>query len=180
MRKLILWGAMALGAGPVCALEDGVNGVWLQAQDGARIKIAAINVTGDAYDVQMQDDAFGEYFLSMRPFKCVEGPEMLWCHVPYPYEIKRDVSTEATDLEYDFLFLWKPAGSYGIDMWNGVYYELESDGNGLVGTLHEMDMNVLSVPPEDGNLRPLLPKHLEPGDPDSHWLPKLVIGPQSD
>ncbi len=103
---------------------------------------------------------------------------MLWCHVPYPYEIKRDISVEPTDLEYDFLFLWKKAGSYGIDMWNGVYYELsEQDGN-LVGSLHEMDMNVLSVPPEAGVLRPLKPTDLELGDPDSHWLPKLVIGPK--
>lgn len=180
MRKLILGGLWALMAPPVHALDEGENGVWLQAQDGARIRIATVTEADGRYDLQMNDAVFGEHFLSMRPFKCVEGPDMLWCHVPYPYEIKRDISKDVTDLEYDFLFIWKPAGSYGIDMWNGLYYELEGDQNTLTGTLHEMDMNVLSVPPEDGNLRPLTAKHLEPGDAESHWLPHLVIGPADD
>ncbi len=178
MRKSILLCVAAICAGPGMALEDGPHGVWLLDQDGVRIQIASVDIKEGAYALTLEDAPFTDHFLSMRPFKCVEGPEMLWCHVPYPYEIKRDISVEPTDLEYDFLFLWKKAGSYGIDMWNGVYYELsEQDGN-LVGSLHEMDMNVLSVPPEAGVLRPLKPTDLELGDPDSHWLPKLVIGPK--
>lgn len=178
MRRSILGGVVAMLAAPVLALDDGAHGVWLQAQDGTQIHIASLELNGGVYDLTLEETPFSDHFLSMRPFKCVEGPDMLWCHVPYPYEIKRDISTETTDLEYDFLFLWKRAGSYGIDMWNGIYYELEAQDNGLIGHVHEMDMNTLSVPPEAGNFRPLQAKHLEPGDPDSHWLPHLVIKPK--
>lgn len=177
MRKTILSGVVALWAGQGAALEDGGYGVWLLDQDGGRIDIATLTLVDDTYSVAMTDTAFGDHFLSMRPFKCVNGPEMLWCHVPYPYEIKRDIASDVVDLEYDFLFLWKKAGSYGIDLWNGVYYVLDVQGDGLLGTLHEMDMNTLSVPPEAGNFRPVLAKHLEPGDLDSHWLPRLEISP---
>nr|MDJ0640618.1 hypothetical protein [Paracoccaceae bacterium] len=116
-----------------------------------------------------------DHFLSMRPFKCLEGPEKHWCHVPYPYEIRRDLSADLTDLEYDFLFLWKAATDYGIDTWNGVYYRLEADGAGFAGTLHELDLGQLAVPPAAGELRPIAEKDLHEADPESHWLPRLIV-----
>lgn len=60
-------------------------------------------------------------------------------------------------------------------MWNGVYYKLEAEDRRIIETLHEMDMNLLSAPPDKGDLRPVRQQDLEPGDPDSHWLPKLII-----
>jgi hypothetical protein len=36
-------------------------------------------------------------------------------------------------------------------------------------------MDLLSAPPGAGDLRPLEAKDLHPGDPDSHWLPRLII-----
>ena len=82
---------------------------------------------------------------------------------------------DLTDLEYDFLFLWKAAGDYGINMWNGVYYDMAVDGARVVGQLHEVNLGQLAVPPPPGTLRPLGPDDLEPGDPGSHWLPRLAI-----
>lgn len=82
---------------------------------------------------------------------------------------------DLTDLEYDLLFLWKGATEYGINMWNGVYYQLTIDGDRLVGHLHEMDMDLLSAPPNAGDLRPLEDKDLHESDADSHWLPVVVI-----
>ena len=73
------------------------------------------------------------------------------------------------------MFVWKNQGEYGIDLWNGVYYVLAPDGDRLVGTMHEIDMNVLASPPEKGNLRPVTEGDLEEADTDSHWLPKLTI-----
>ena len=68
------------------------------------------------------------------------------------------------------------AGAYGIDLWNGVYYQLEASDDGRIrGHLHEMDMNILSAPPDAGNMRPVVDSDLEPGDVDSHWLPVLII-----
>lgn len=150
--------------------------VFLEDGSGARIEIAALAVKEDGtYNLNMVPDAFSDHFLSMRPFKCIDGTAKTWCHVPYPYEIKRDVSADLTDLEYDLLFLWKRSNDYGIDMWNGVYYKLTDDGERIVGKIYEMDMNVLSVPPETGNLRPIREVDLTEGDVDSHWLPRVVI-----
>lgn len=150
--------------------------VFLEDADGARIEIASLEIVPDQpYKITMSETSFEDHFLSMRPFRCLEGPTKHWCHVPYPYEIKRDISDELTDLEYDFLFVWKKANDYGIDMWNGVYYKLEDDGAQITGRLLEMDMDVLSAPPDAGVLRPLSAKHLHESDPDSHWLPRLVI-----
>ena len=134
------------------------------------------SVSGSTYKIEWKDERFGDHFLSMRPFKCLEGPAKYWCRVPYPYEIKRQVSgTDLTDLEYDLLFIWKGAKEYGINMWNGVYYKLTAQDGKLTGTINEMDMDKLSAPPDDGNLRPIREQDLEPGEPESHWLPKLVI-----
>lgn len=154
--------------------------IALQTAQGHRIVIGTVSFSpapdGVAYTITADETAFSDHFLSMRPFKCVESPEKHWCHVPYPYEIRRVVTEQdLTDLEYDLLFLWKGATEYGINMWNGVYYQLTIDGDRLVGHLHEMDMDLLSAPPNAGDLRPLEDKDLHESDADSHWLPVVVI-----
>lgn len=132
--------------------------------------------TYSAYKIDLTVGPFTEHFLSMRPFRCLEGPDKHWCHVPYPYAVQRKVSAgDLTDLEYDLLFIHKGATEYGIDMWNGVYYQLRIDGDRLVGELHEMDMGLLAVPPAEGELRPVTDKDIHQAEPDSHWLPRLVI-----
>ena len=163
-----------LASGSACLAET--QTVFLEAGDGQRIEVATLDVAGDGtYTVNMSETSFTDHFLSMRPFKCLEGPVKNWCHVPYPYEIRRDLSDDITDLEYDFLFVWKGATDYGINMWNGVYYRIEADGAGMKGILHEMDMDVLSAPPAPGELRPLAPKDIHESDADSHWLPRLIV-----
>lgn len=158
------------------ALAQEVRQVFLQDHEGQRTNIASLEITSDkTYAVAMNDGVFSDHFLSMRPFKCLDGPKKNWCHVPYPYEIARDISADLIDLEYDFLFLWKDRTDYGIDMWNGVYYRIEQTGQGLKGTIHEMDMNLLAAPPDAGQLRPLRPQDIIESDPDGHWLPTLVI-----
>ncbi|MDJ0827053.1 MAG: hypothetical protein QNJ16_16290 [Rhodobacter sp.] len=165
--------ASAAAADPL----SGTRAVFLESADGTRLQIATVEFdAAGGYAAEMTEAPFTDHFLSMRPFKCLEGPAKHWCHVPYPYEIARQVSDgDLVDLEYDFLFLWKGAAEYGINMWNGVYYKLETDGDRLVGRLHEIDMDILSAPPEAGDLRPVREIDLEAGDPDSHWLPVLVI-----
>ena len=69
----------------------------------------------------------------------------------------------------------KNANDYGINIWNGVYYKIDEVDGTLIGALHEMDMDTLSAPPSQGVLRPLQAKDLHESDPDSHWLPRLVI-----
>lgn len=166
--------------GAAAAELSGHKSIYLVAGENERIEVATVTFSGAGdnarYAISWHDDKFDDYFLSMRPFKCLAGTEKLWCRVPYPYANGRAVSAgDLTDLEYDLLFLWKGAGEYGIDMWNGVYYRLAVEGQRIIGGLHEVDMDILSAPPDDGNLRPITPADLEEGDPDSHWLPKIVI-----
>lgn len=167
--------AVFLGAAGVADAET--KDVFLEEETGTRHKVATLTLADDGgYDIRMEDAPFSDFFLSMRPFKCLTGPDKHWCHVPYPYQNARNIGAQLTDLEYDLLFIWKGATEYGINMWNGVYYVLEPAGDGrLVGQIHEMNMDILAVPPEGGDLRPIQPKHLEPGAPESHWLPRLVV-----
>ena len=182
-RALILLGTLAAFAGfsPAQAADlSGKKSIILVEADGKTHEVAEIefmpSANGSSYKIDWKDDGFSDHFLSMRPFKCLEGPAKYWCRVPYPYENKRVVKAgDLTDLEYDLLFIWKGAKEYGIHMWNGVYYKLSAKDGKLVGALNEMDMDRLSAPPEDRNLRPVREQDLEPGEPESHWLPKVVI-----
>lgn len=180
MRFPLMAALLAFTVSPVVSsaadLADGRHAVFLEDVGEDRRLVAEIDIKNGQYSIEMKEESFSEHFLSMRPFKCLDGPEKTWCHVPYPYPIARDLSRDLTDLEYDLLFLWKDSSEYGIDLWNGVYYQLEvSDDGRIRGLLHEMDMNILSAPPEDGNMRPIHDNDLEPGEAESHWLPILVI-----
>lgn len=129
-----------------------------------------------AYKIKWKTDKFEEHFLSMRPFKCIPGGEKLWCHTPYPYDIKRQISEkDITDLEYDLIFVWKPEGEYGINLWNGVYYQLESTAFGWKGTMQEYDLNILGIPPEKGELRPINAKDLHEASIEDHLLPFIEV-----
>jgi hypothetical protein len=154
--------------------------VFLVDNAGAKTHIANVEFSQNGerkdYKVVWNDSAFDDYFLSMRPFKCVPNAKKLWCRVPYPYEIKRElIDNDTTDLEYDFLFVWKNANDYGIDMWNGVYYDLTADGAGFVGQMNAFDLGRLAVPPPKGELRPIKSDFLDEADPTSHLFPNLLI-----
>ena len=177
-RRTALAAAVLLAADSAAAEE---RGLFLLDADGARLRLGAVDFApqpdGAGYRIDWDESLFGDHFLSMRPFRCLEGPEQLWCRVPYPYENRRDLSSgDLTDLEYDLLFVWKEAGAYGIDLWNGVYYRLARREDGTIrGAMHEIDLGLLAAPPEDGDLRPVGPEDMEPAEPDGRWLPALVI-----
>lgn len=159
---------------------DGAKTIYLADATGDRVAVADITFSPDgagaSYEINMREDPFADHFLSMRPFKCLEGSAKHWCHVPYPYDIRRHVTADnLTDLEYDLLFIWKSATEYGINMWNGVYYQLEMADGRITGALSEMDMDTLSVPPDSGDLRPIREQDIEESDPDGHWLPFVMI-----
>jgi hypothetical protein len=136
----------------------------------------ALESGGTSYKIQWEDGLFEDHFLSMRPFKCLPGGKKLWCHTPYPYEIRRHLSNDDfTDLEYDLIFVWKPEGEYGINLWNGVYYQLETTDFGWQGTMYEYDLGILGIPPDTGELRPILEKDLHEASTEDHLLPFIEI-----
>ncbi|MEM9341765.1 MAG: hypothetical protein AAGA87_01845 [Pseudomonadota bacterium] len=174
MGRTVLFFLFLVAAGAVMA--GGERPVYLLDGTGQRVQIASLRVAPDgSYDLTMANAPFTDHFLSMRPFKCLEGPEKHWCHVPYPYPNARNISVDFVDLEYDLLFLWKGATDYGIDTWNGIYYVLTKDGAALVGAAHEIDLSQLAVPPQAGDMRPVSAEDLHETDPDSHRLPRLEI-----
>ena len=181
MKPILLFLALLFSA--TTAFADPLSGektVYLVTSSDERFAVATINFqqteSGENYALDWNNDLFGEFFLSMRPFRCLEGPERNWCYVPYPYENPHRVTADdLTDLEYDLLFLWKKANDYGITLWNGVYYKLEIDGDRIVGVMHDMDMNRMSAPPPDGVLRPIRETDLYEAEKDRNWLPVVII-----
>lgn len=164
-------------------LADPLSGgkvISLSTPNGEQMAVGRIQFSADGdaskYEILWDEAPFTDHFLSMRPFRCIEGPDKNWCYVPYPYENRRRVTKgNLVDLEYDLLFIWKGATDYGINMWNGVYYKLEIDGEKIVGRLHEMNMDVLSAPPPAGELRPVESGDIHETEPESHWLPVVII-----
>jgi len=128
--------------GPAEAVDIGT--LELKAGDG-----------GFSFSFALDETRFSDQFLSMRPFKCLDGDVMV-CHLAYPYERKMWVSTEdLVDLEYEFLFIVRTPKEYGIDPYNGRYFVFSVEGEEMIGRVHAVDLNLLASPPETGNLRPL-------------------------
>lgn len=129
-----------------------------------------------SYKLDLLEAPFVDKFLSMRPFRCIEIGSAMLCHLPYPYAKPNEIApNKLINLEYDLLFLQKTATEYGIDAWNGRYYRLQLNNDGIDGVLQEVDLNVLAAPPEDGVVYPITPDMLHPADPTAHLFPRLII-----
>ncbi|MBC8269195.1 MAG: hypothetical protein H8E36_10640 [Rhodospirillaceae bacterium] len=158
----------------------GTRQIKLMSGAGEETSIGSITFEkkGDSYTYtfSLDDSKFAAHFLSMRPFKCLEGEVQYLCHLPYPYEKTHVISHgDFADLEHEFLFIHKKPTDYGINMWNGVYFVMSETESGLTGRLHELDMDILASPPEAGVMYPLLEAEKMEGEPSSHWLPFLKI-----
>ena len=157
--------------------DDSARTIRLHPAEGDAIALGTLSTGPDGtFSIDWEDNLFADHFLSMRPFKCLEGPEKLWCRAPYPYDNPRRIEgDDTTDLEYDLIVVWKGAGEYGIDMWNGVHYVLSETDEGFEGVLHEVNLDLLASPPESAGDILIRDVDLEEGDQDSHWLPRLTI-----
>jgi len=179
----LLLGIMLVAAGSLAsAVDAGEREMTLRLLpvEGDALEMGTLSLMpdGDGYRFRLtwDESKFENHFLSMRPFRCLEGAEQMLCHLPYPYDNDRRVgNADLTDLEYDLLFIRKSPTEYGIDPWNGVYYRLRWVDGDIEGELMEVDMNVLAAPPPPGVRRPITPDQLHPADPDNHWLPELSI-----
>ncbi|MBQ0713410.1 MAG: hypothetical protein KBT53_10655 [Porticoccus sp.] len=133
-----------------------------------------------SYQFTLEDTAFTDHFLSMRPFKCLSEQGNMLCYLPYPYNNRRSISRDdLTDLEYDLLFIARTKKEYGIDPWNGRYFQLRWQGEVIIGELAEVDLNILASPPEEGDIYPIVDADLTLVEPGVGWLPYLSIEPFS-
>lgn len=162
-------------------LLQGTRSIQLISAEGDAVKIADIHFSehakGVQYKIELNEEHFQDEFLSMRPFKCLHLPEQMLCHLSYPYAKQGYITKDdLLDLEYDLLFLHKTPQEYGINAWNGIYYRLSlSEDQSMIGTLMEVDLNILAAPPEDGVLRPITSDMLYEAEPSAHPFIKLII-----
>jgi len=134
---------------------------------------------GDKTVVKLDLDhsAFTEHFLSMRPFRCIEGETEWFCYLEYPYELHSLITPEdLSDLEYQLLFIRKLPSEFGIDAWNGLYYKLELQADGsITGKLLEGDLNSLQSPPAEKFAKPVDLQEFISGDKSKRLFPALRI-----
>ncbi|MCL2912933.1 hypothetical protein L2725_03930 [Shewanella corallii] len=130
------------------------------------------------YELQMDHSRFKDFFLSMKEFKCLEGPE-LWCFVPYPYHNPRKISAaDLTWLEQDLMFMFKDKASFGANLWNGVYYPLTLTTSGEIkGTAHAVDLNLIAAPPEPETAPGIGEFDIEEMETGKRWLPEIRLIP---
>lgn len=159
---------------------EGSKTVYAELADESRIAIAEVifEPAGEAfaYKFDLDESVLFEHFLSMRPFKCLDLERQTVCHLPYPYELSGEVRPpDFRDLDYRLLFLFKDAGEYGINFENGYYFRFEQDGERLIGTRYETNMDQLASPPADGIRYPLDEAELYESEGDSHRLIRLIV-----
>lgn len=178
----ILLCAMLPSLAGFAAELSGSRGIWLSNADGERQRIGSVVFTpaggGQTRFKVTMDESLEEYFLAMRPFRCLTGPRQRLCHFPVEREAQVISAGDLVPLEYALLFMRTAPKSLHIDPFNGLYYRMSWTGQGIVGQVHDVDMDPFITPdsvPVERRQRPIGAADLAPGDPRSHWLPILSI-----
>ncbi len=176
---LLAEGPLAFAAG--AKLPEGKKSITLISAAGDKQTIGAVTFTkkGDARTITIALDApeFEDEFLSMRPFRCLKGVKETWCHVDYPYVLKRRITLDdLADLECALLFLFKPPAGYGISTLNGLNFKLAAGADGAIsGAVHDVNLEPLGVPADDPSVRLIKAGDLSPADPETHRFARIEI-----
>ncbi|NVO07780.1 MAG: hypothetical protein HXX19_18490 [Rhodoferax sp.] len=178
---LVLLLALALSPWAGAWELEGVKTLSILTREQQLVPIGTVEFTPIAngaagFQLRMDSKRFTDHFLSMKEFKCLEGGDEVLCHVPYPYRTpgvvdKRDYAW----LEHSLLFLYKQPRDFGAKLWNGLYYRLEADRDGLVGYPQAVDLNLISAPPDDLTKPPYDKSQRDDVAPGAHWIERLVI-----
>lgn len=160
----------------------GTKVITIHSRDGKSVDIGTVDFKpADAKGripvaVRMDHDRFKDFFLSMKEFKCLEGLDEVFCHVPYPYTNPATVTaTDLAWLEHALMFMFKAPKEFGAKLWNGVYYKLTLTGQGLVGSTQAVDLNQIGAPPADLNVPPYGPGERSDIPPEVRWFNKITI-----
>ncbi len=178
---VLLYGGFLSMAGLATELS-GARGIWLSNAEGERQRIGTVVFApaggGQTRFKVTMEESLEEYFLAMRPFRCLTGTRQRLCHFPVEREAQVISAGDLVPLEYALLFMRTAPKSLHIDPFNGLYYRMTLTENGIVGQLHDVDMDPFITPdsvPVERRQRPIRAIDLTPGDPRSHWLPSLRI-----
>lgn len=124
------------------------------------------------------DPKLGEYFLAMRPFRCLSGEKQRLCWFPVQKMEQVIAPDNLVALEYALMFMKTGPKDLHINPFNGEYYKLEWTDKGISGKVYDVDMDPFITPgavPPAKRERPVTYKDISEADPKSHWLPNLNI-----
>ena len=184
--KLAIWHCLftlLLSISSVCGAWElsGVKSISILTRDQQLIPIGSVEFLpapngSTSFKLSMDYGRFTDHFLSMKEFKCLESPDEVLCHVPYPYKNPATVTERNYAwLEHSLLFLFKRPKDFGAKLWNGLYYRLERDEAGLVGIPQAVDLNLISAPPEDLLTPPYNKTLRDDVAPGTRWVERLLI-----
>lgn len=159
---------------------SGEKTVTLHSRDGQATVIGRLKFqpgpAGSRFELVLDERRLQDFFLSMREFKCLDGGVEVLCHVPYPYPNPQTVSAgKLAWLEHALLFFYKTPQDFGARLWNGIYFRLQENERGLVGTPQAINLDLIGVPPADPTLPPFGPAERHPIDPGRRWFERLSI-----
>ncbi len=170
------------GASAQADLPDGTRTITLSNAQGERVVIGQVVFTPEAGGLSrfrvVLDDKLEEYFLAMRPFRCLIGTRQRLCNFPVEREAPLVSVTDLVPLEYALMFMRTEPAALHINPFNGVYYRMKAVDGRIEGAAHDVDMDPFIVPdsvPPERRRRPLRDGDLSIGDPRTHWLPQITI-----
>ncbi len=160
-------------------LSEGSKQVLFETEGGESLELGTLELSrsGDEwqFSFSLEDSNFSDRFLSMRPFKCIDG-KPTYCRLAYPYDRPRTITADNfVNLEYEFLFIVRSPTEYGIDPYNGRYYVIRQQGGILVGEPRAVDLNILAAPPDAGITHPITEAELDPIEVETERFPRLLI-----
>jgi hypothetical protein len=181
--KLLLLVLLSMAATLAQAFElAGTHPIVLSNAQGEKQIIGTVSFTPQAggraaFKIAI-DDKLGEFFLAMRPFRCLTGSRQRLCHFPVEREMPVISAEDLEPLEYALMFMRTAPTSLHVDPFNGIFYRLRMTSEGIQGRLHDLNMDPFITPdsvPPDRRRRPVRPADLSLGDESTHWLPYLRI-----
>lgn len=163
---------------------EGQRSILLSNPNGEQVQIGTVeftplNAESKAFKVTLAEDKMQEYFLAMRPFKCVSGATQQYCLFPVSNEPAIISKTDFTTLEYQLMFMKTKPNALHVNPFNGLYYSLSLENNGEIrGIQKDLDMDPFITPdavPANKKMRPVNGKDLLAADPRSSWMPEMLI-----
>jgi hypothetical protein len=181
VRALALLGLASWPLSPWAFALEGTRSVVLHATDGTRLVLGQVTFIARAegpvgFSLKLDSKRFSDHFLSMREFKCLPGGTEILCHVPYPYPTPGTVAPGQWGwLEHSLLFFFKKPSEFGAKLWNGVYFQLQAQGDRLVGHPQAVDLNLIATPPARADQPPFRPTLREDMPAAARWFQRLTI-----
>jgi hypothetical protein len=184
MKQLLCAAMLCLvyGSAAQAGVLSGSRTITLSNDQGERVAIGRVVFTpeadGRARFRIVLDDKLEEFFLAMRPFRCLTGATQRLCNFPVEREAPLVSERDLVPLEYALMFMRTAPAALHINPFNGVYYRMKVVDGRIEGAVHDVDMEPFIVPdsvPLERRTRPLRDTDLSPGDPRSHWMTRITI-----